>query len=116
MNLKIGQIIKHRPTEYNRMVLEVFTNTALLSNLDNFEQGSLIVTFKEIQENYILPEEEWEPEINKPFYFINVLGDVDSTKWMDESFDNRVKNFLGIYRTKEDAEKALKDIKNKLGK
>ncbi len=116
MNLKIGQIIKHKRYEETRKVLEVLQNLVALSEPEDHESFWHWRSFKEIEENYILPEEEWKPGYDEMYWYINADGNVDYLYHINKDYCNGCKNFLGIYRTKEDAEKALKDIKNKLGK
>jgi len=116
MNLKIGQILTYKENNATRKVLEVFTNTVVISSHTDHNISAGIYSFKEIEEDYILPKEEWKPEYGNYYFFINASGLITQSTWMGDYTEQARKNFLGIYRTKEDAEKALKDIKNKLGK
>jgi len=96
--------------------MEVLQNLVALSEPEDHESFWHWRSFKEIEENYILPEEEWEPEQGETIWLITNLGEVDYSFWTNSNDFKKVTKFFGIYRTKQDAEKALKDIKNKLGK
>lgn len=118
MNLKINQIIKNKDGS-ERKVLEVFTNTVVLSDNDDFEQTmSLLWTEKELLDNdYIIPIEAWQPKIGEMYWYINQEGEVYYTNWWsDDLKDNNRKNFLGVYESESSAQKALEEIKSRLNK
>lgn len=55
--------------------------------------------------NMRFTECEFKPNIDDFYYFPDFIEDdgYDSRQWGDDSFDNNVKNRVGIYRTKEQA-------------
>lgn len=116
MNLKVNQIIKNKDGD-ERKVLEVFTNTVALSVENDFQSASALYIEKELLDRgYIIPEEVWEPEIGDKYYYISILGVISYSLWYDDLTDNKIKNTFGIYKDQESAEKALAEIKIKLGK
>lgn len=115
MKLKVNQIIKNKDGREAK-VLEVLTNTVLLSDAFDQEKSACWYTVKELIENeYIITKEEWEPLFGETYWFIDSYVTNCGT-WLNDLVDNGRKNFLGIYKSKEDAEKALEEIKKKLGK
>ncbi len=118
MNLKIGQKLKYKYDKQIEIVkvLEILPNLVGLSYVRDHESFSHWRTSKEIEDLFEIPEEEWEPEVGDECWFIDGCGYVYESDWDNSEMDHMRKNFLGRYRTKKDAEKAIEDIKNKLGK
>ena len=81
---------------------------------DRFKSWYTITQLKEL--GYTWDEPKWEPMEGKEYYFLKSDGSVESLLWNDDSFDKGVRDFLGIYRTAEECEAAIADIKKKLGK
>ena len=55
-------------------------------------------------------EDEW-PKVGGDYWFIDSDGDVWGSHWDGEVTDEYRQAFLGIYRTKEEAEKARDDVR-----
>lgn len=116
MNLKINQIISHTDGS-KRKVLEVGVNTVLVSYEDNFDKIGYITTEKDlITIGWIIPIQLWEPEMNEDYFAIDDDGTVLTATWTDHPIDEGRQNFLGVYKDRKLAEKALEEIKIKLGK
>lgn len=116
MNLKINQVISHKDGS-KRKVLEVFVNTILVSSSDMFDSvGGIYTQEGLIESGWIIPKEEWQPEKREKYWYINESGTVGESHWDGFELDKERKSFLGIYPSKEAAEKALEEIKAKIGK
>jgi hypothetical protein len=60
---------------------------------------------------FTLKETEWIPKNEEYYWFLNSYGNSESNKWIGDYTDTCIKNFLGIFRTKEDAAKRLEEVK-----
>lgn len=60
-------------------------------------------------------DEKWEPEISERYYYIDDSGEVEYGLWDAFSIDQGRRDFLGVYRTKEEAQARLEEIKRLLG-
>ena len=58
----------------------------------------------------------WEPEDGIGYWFIDERGNIYTSVWDNDIYDNERKNFLGIYETKELCEAAVLEIRRKLRK
>ena len=87
-----------------------------LSRIDNHDWFATWLTLTEIQETFEIPEEVWEPKEGMNYWYINNRGMPELSRWDGHEYDIDRKNFLGVYKTREDADKALEDYKIKLKK
>lgn len=55
-------------------------------------------------------EEKWPKRGNGYYYLLND-GAIDSDEWDDHSVDYKRQNFLGIFRTREEAQKRIEQIR-----
>jgi len=67
---------------------------------------------------YTWEEEKWDPKIGEKYWCVSDDGTVVKWTWENDSADKafRDKSLLGIFPTKEAAEKALQEAKIKLGR
>lgn len=79
------------------------------------QNGVKFPTEDEVNQNYTLEEQPWEPKEGELYWYISSDA-VPKTgmPWRNDDIDNKLKNFMGIYPTKEKAEEALVEIKRKL--
>lgn len=114
MQYKKDQTLKKNDDNKVIKILEVIGDIVFVDYYN--DGGSTVINWyaKEMEKSGWLPVgEPWEPK-DKYFY----IGDgeaVSQSYWNSDAMDIARKNFLGVYPDKESAEKALKDIKIKLG-
>ena len=98
-----------------REVLGVCEDIVFVSHSNKFNEVGFYRTQKELEKKgYNLVKYEWEPEINNQYWFLNESGEIKGRYWDNDVIDNSTRNFLGVFETKEKAEKRLKEIKEKL--
>lgn len=115
MNIKVGQILDRKDGEGSQKVLAVVGEIVCMSLRNKYERISDWYTREELEKYFNLPKEEWIPKDDENYFGIANNGVVFKAIWANDKIDNARKSFLGIYKTKEEAETALADIKKKLG-
>ena len=114
MNIKIGDILKYKSGEDKVKVLEVFTNTALVSASYDFEATANLYTFKEIEDRFEIPKEEWKPKLGEAYWFVgNLTAPVRAYSSID-SFGTERMAVHNCFKTEAEAEKACDAIKKLL--
>lgn len=108
--------MKYKGSTDTKKVLLVIEDCALLSHVDHHDDASGWRTFKEIEENYDLPKEQWEPKSLEKCWIIDVTGIPKEITWfeLDNKHCEKIKDFLGVYKTRVEAEAAALKIKNLL--
>ena len=71
-----------------------------IQDIDNFDEW-----FEEMEES--TDSAHWKPEIAEKYFYINEYGDVEWEVWHDKYIDNDRLAFGFVYRTIEEAQKAL---------
>lgn len=100
-----------------RKVLEAFPRMVALSWRNDHERMGGWYTEKDLREyGHTWDEPVWEPKYDEQYFFVADTGSVGWSSWDDTSYSKAVRDFLGTYPTKAEAEKALAEIKRKLGK
>lgn len=116
MNLKINQIIKHKDGREIK-VIGICGEAIILDSPFSHCWSNRIATEKELLVlGYIIPEEVWKPKDNDMYFFISETGEVGWYYWGNDETDRGIRNFFGVYPTEQAAQKALEEIKSKLGK
>lgn len=65
--------------------------------------------------SFKLKQKEWEPKDGDIYWYISSIGEVTMGRFKENSsWDTKVKNFLGIFPTRELSEKRLEEIKKLL--
>jgi len=114
MNLKINQILKYKDSNDDVRVIEVFSQSALLSCTDNHKIPEEIYTFEEIQEAFELPKERWQPKKEGRYYCIGSNGLIIDSQWVNYVVDKKRLDLGNIFKTREEAEQARDKIKELL--
>ena len=113
MQLKQGDIITHKNGS-TQTVLEVIGQLVAISRTDPDEAIRLFTEKQILRAGWSFPKEQWEPKVGEEYYFIDGFGMI-SMELGDGGFLERArKSFLGIFRTKEEAQARLEEIKNLL--
>lgn len=115
MQIKQGDILQSK--QYPKSTIKILGTCGDLLAIswpDAYEASNRWCTVEELLKCYTLIEPEWEPAEEERYWFITNLGEVETNLWDGVDFDKKLKNFLGIYQTKEKAEQALEVIKSKL--
>jgi hypothetical protein len=103
-----------------RRVKATLEDLYFLSTVSKYDKFAFVSSEQDLdEEGYTLherTEEEWEPKDGDMYFYINVNGIICADDWDSSAWDVGTKNFLGIYKTKEQADQALVEIKKKLGK
>ena len=101
---------------YTRKVLEVLSQTVLISIVDEHSRAHDWYTEQELRDmGYTWEEEKWEPQKFEPYFFITEHGNIaQAPEWSGCSVDKARRDFLGVYPTREKAMEALQEIKQKL--
>ena len=60
-------------------------------------------------------EKKWQPKTNEYYWRICDDGDIFQATWTNHQVDEGRRNFLGIFKTKEEAANRLAEVKSKLG-
>lgn len=60
------------------------------------------------------PKEEWVPEIGCMYWYIDDVGAVCNDDWWNSAVDKCRRDFMGISRTRDDAQAQLEKIKKLL--
>ena len=98
-----------------RKILGICGEVVFLSELKDFDVFAWIVTKKELETlGWKVEEKDWEPQFNEVYYYISPAGIVRNGTWYRGSMDEGKKEFMGVFPTKEAAEKRLAEIKSKL--
>lgn len=115
MTLKINQIIKHKDGS-ERKVLGICGEAIILDGPVNNTWSNQIATEQQLLANgYIIPQEAWEPKIDENYWYLDWSG-VSFTEWRGDAVDKGRRVNMGIFKSESEAEKALEEIKIKLGK
>ena len=77
MNLKIGQELKYQNGSGSRWVLEVLTQSVLLSGNGKKEISEGWYTFAEIEDLFIVPKEKWVPADGERYYLVYCDGEIE---------------------------------------
>lgn len=117
MNLKIGQILTSKDGGDSTKILEVFTNTASLSQADDFNIIRGIYSFKEIEDKFDHPKEEWSPKREENYYFIFGSDfEINEDRNTNSMIDQIRIDLKNCFRTKEEAEQMAEKFKELLAK
>lgn len=112
--IKKNDVLKSRHTGNQRKVLAIADELYALSMPHDHDWFDKWATLSELERDYVIPEEEWEPENGDQYWYISNHGEIQSLVWINGRGEIEIKNFLGVYRTKSLAEQALAEIKRKL--
>ena len=110
---KKGQILSESEQKYFFLadVFDLMLHTGILEEVKEHSDPLYPCANKECPVCNPVKEEEW-PKVGDEYFCIRDEGGVsNSCSWDDMPFEVNRKNFLGIYRTKEEAEKARDDVR-----
>ena len=114
--LKQGDLIKNKYGDI-RNILGVCGEVVHISFSNNHSFHDEAYTEFQLRDmGYTWDAPAWEPEDGGDYWFITPSGQVCECEWINCSFDQARRDFLGIYPTKALAEAALLEIRRKLGK
>jgi len=108
MKLKIGDIITNDGE--SRKVLEVLTQTVLLSFVCDFDSADTFYTKKELLKyGWVFPEVKWKPEEGKKYWYTCSDGTIEYT--YNNSLADRLRISVdNCYQTEALAQEALKRV------
>lgn len=112
MNIKKGDLLKQKNDGHIRKVLLVVDDVYFLSAHNSHDSTYFGCTLKEIEENYIVPKEEWEPKVGESCCYIGNGGTVIQSVWQVGEHESNAKNFLGVYPDWKSAEEARDKIRH----
>jgi len=114
--LKQGDLIKDRfGNTYKIMeVCGIILHISFSSDHDKYGHTTAETNLK--AGGYTWDTPAWEPKDDETYWFITPSGQVCECEWINCSFDQALRDFLGIYQTEALAEAALLEIRRKLGK
>lgn len=112
-NLKKGDVLVNDGVEFT--VLTVVGEIVFIRGESWNSSCTFFAKDELTKEGFTIKDKPWEPKYGKRYYFINDMGNITGTIWSGDNFDNSIKNFLGIFPTREQAEQRLKEIKEKFG-
>ena len=113
-NIKIGDVLEHKSEDIQVKIVEMLKIIVCIKRITT---GTLMwITKQMLQENYIIPEVKWVPEIGQIYCVVDIatLRISRCEIWKNDEIDNhRLKNKLA-FATKEEtisrAEEILKLI------
>jgi hypothetical protein len=109
MKLKINDILT-RNTETIK-VLDVFTNTVIVSDSGDHNLAASFYTEKELlEDNWVFPEVKWEPEAGERYFYVNDCGYVSTTQRNSSEYDDSHVSRGNCYQTEALAQEALKRV------
>lgn len=114
--IKKGDIVVDgKDGAYPRKVITVIDGAIILEQ--HVYYSGQIYTIEGLSDiGYYLQTPEWEPEIGAEYFFIGDGGNTINSMWDNISHDNNRKNFMGILKTREEAQARLEEIKKLLKK
>ena len=124
MKYKTGDILVERDSLLRVKVLGVCGQVVFLSSKSDFDELAFSATEKRIDEDYAIkfrhPADgkvsvEWNPESGDKYFFVTSFGKVEFLFWEDctrGQFQLATKN---CFRTREEAEARLSEIKKEAG-
>lgn len=118
MKYKVGDILVNR-IGWKRKVLSVSDKTEefFLSHVDFHDIPYYPYSLAALErEGWKLEEQEWKVKIDEDYYFIDSASGVEEDYWSNDFIDNSRKNFLGIFKDQESAQKRIDEIKAMLKK
>lgn len=70
-----------------------------------FEMWSLRKLKKEMRKHFDIKGivNDWVPHLNQIFYYIGSSGEVTHSMWEDKTIEHEIREFLGIYPTRDEA-------------
>ena len=111
-NIKIGDVLEHKNKDngINIKILEVLQNIICYKALNG--QSNYWDTKDYIQENYIIPEVKWVPEIGDAYYVADITTTNTSTWeiWSDDEIDNYRLKYNLVFKTSEEKTARTEEI------
>jgi len=118
-NLEVGDVVESLIGD-KHTVLEVLTQSCLLSSSGEIEVAANWNTFKELEDRgyTVKPkaDEKWVPEFGKNYYYASI-GDPNKYNrnvWSDDSHDNHRLALNLVFKTKEEAIARTEEILEKI--
>lgn len=110
---KQGDILVNKDGD-KRRVLAVCGEVYAVSRLDDFDSFYLWLTEKDIKDySYTVEQAKWKPKEGEEYWLIRETGEVRSAMWEDgDWYDCACRNFLGAYRTEQEAQTAADKIRD----
>ncbi len=116
MKYKVNDIIIDK-YDYKRKILEVFTQTYVVSTQNHFNETACVATEQELDVlGYTLYQEPkpkivWgSPESYSKRYWAISCGDIYDVKWTGSSYDIFRRKVNNVFDTREECEARLKEI------
>lgn len=109
--ITVGMVLvsKHNLLPYR--VLEKTENLVCLSFTTNHDAVSDWNTLKEIEQNFTLPEEKWEPKEGDVYYFIEEGFRVNKCDWLNNYIDRRRLSLGNYFEDESSAQKKADELK-----
>jgi hypothetical protein len=112
--IKVGDILKTKKQSWSQKVLAICGDVYGISYIDKFDDFGCWKTLKELEENFDLPKEKWEPtKFKQNYWFIDSWGKPANTVFTADSDEKRVM-FGNCFQTKAEAELARDKIREVL--
>lgn len=108
MNIKKGDVLKHKGWSGSRKVLAIVDDCYLMSYTLNQKVGDTFYTLEGLKETFELPEEKWELQDGEFYFFIDNFSEVKESLCVTP-FDDVVKSG-NYFKTKEEAEVKLAEV------
>ncbi len=95
-----------------RKILEVLGDLYFMFLEDDYVEHAVGYTKEQLETlGYTIPKEEWKIKKHDTYWFIGAGGDVYDAIWDNFDVDIKRKNFLGIFKSQQEAQEALSKIK-----
>jgi hypothetical protein len=115
MKYKTGDILIGKKYFEERLVLGVCGLAVFVSTEDADSASSVIYTEKEVDNDFTLKLPEWKPDTNETYYFVRDSGKVEFCGWTYHIADYHRLATKNCFRTREEAEARLSEIKKEAG-
>jgi hypothetical protein len=118
-NLEVGDVVESLIGD-KHTVLEVLTQSCLLSSSGEIEVAANWNTFKELEDRgyTVKPKEEekWVPSLNEMYYYVSISTIVthNSNYWNGNEYDNTQLALNLVFKTKEEAIARAEEILEKI--
>lgn len=114
--MKTGQIIKHKGNTTDYKIIEIFGGLIAIMPVEDRVELIYWYTKSYIEEHFDIPVEVWSPAMREDYFFIGSDGSVNESYWDNHQTEKDCKDFLGVFKTREEAKARLEEIKRLLKK
>lgn len=111
MNIKKGDVLKHKGWNGSRKVLAIVDDCYLMSYTLNQKAGDTFYTLEGLKETFELPEEKWVPKEGGDIYYLDLENfQVRLGRWAGNSKQKELADFGIFFPTHATAEAKLAEI------